>query len=763
MFEKVENRQLAACKRDDKVSYCNPVVGKLGKDVCYAYLAIGPSSEKLMLLRPGYKPQTVYEAEYIASPVITEHGLLFSVYENPSVWRLARAQIDQDNGVHVGFLDNSRGKRDFIQVDSTGTYAVYEKRDGVHTRICLVECREGEWQQEREITDGSYNCYDPCIARQGDRIYVAFTAFTDGNYHIYVMTLDESLNVRDAARRVSDQRGICQWPSVYPREEGGIWICWSSFTRDVEYEHTYLQHEKYAARRRFFTNYAEVYAGVFQDGKLYFNQEEGKTRGYIEPLKVDHAITSKYPKILEIDGEVYLFLRNYMGEEKMFASASVSVMTLTAKGWTEPEVLIRKGLYEESPSILVDGSQIVFAACEDRRKEGWNVEAECFDTEHEIALLAQTIRPKEHPGRLRELCEHFISIAGLFSMEESPYDQLPREDGRMLIWGQTHCHTNLSLCQRMNDQNFDSNFRFFQDVQKSLFGAVSDHDYNMWNLEKHMMHKKADYYYFPGKFIACPAYEWTGSVSATKKWGGPFGHLNPVYLEEDGELDVWVAVDPESPGNTPEKMWEKYAGKKIVTIPHHTADKNHFYTWDHYDPVFVPIVEIFQDCRGEHEQPGVLGSTAYWKMDFQEDYWVLSALKRGHKLGFIGGGDHSGTARGGAEVKALTREALYEAFLERRCYASSGAGADITFTANGKPMGSTIEDEECTFALSVRTNNPIAVMVLVKNGDTVQRFHNLSQVFHYDFTVRKEEKQNFYFVRFATQNGEVFWTSPIWH
>ncbi len=50
--------------------------------------------------------------------------------------------------------------------------------------------------------------------------------------------------------------------------------------------------------------------------------------------------------------------------------------------------------------------------------------------------------------------------------------------------------------------------------------------------------------------------------------------------------------------------------------------------------------------------------------------------------------DNRGLARRGILTRALTRDALYEALMARRSFATTGVGLHIEFCCGGEPMGS---------------------------------------------------------------------------
>jgi len=347
-----------------------------------------------------------------------------------------------------------------------------------------------------------------------------------------------------------------------------------------------------------------------------------------------------------------------------------------------------------------------------------------------------------------------VALAG--SMAEPA---IPQPGGEFIhAVGQTHAHTNMSICMRINDRTIHTNYRFMQDAQNSDFGAVTDHENNLWDTERLITRKLAEYYYFPGEFVAIPAQEWAGSQ--VKHEGGPFGHVNPLWLEEQGDLDFYSVHDVDGPGCTLEKLWKAHRGKKVITPPHHVADVMHPYYWHFFDEDFVPVVEVFQDGRGSGEQPGAPGVTSHRHAG--DENWVLSGLKQGRRFGFIGGADHGGIARGGVLVRELTRTGLYEGFMARRCFATTGMTARVDFRANGEMMGSTVACTEAEFALKVAAPEPVYEVQIVRNGEDVEKVAGGGREFEHTWKAARREPGEFWYCRVIFENGEIVWTSPIW-
>ena len=269
-----------------------------------------------------------------------------------------------------------------------------------------------------------------------------------------------------------------------------------------------------------------------------------------------------------------------------------------------------------------------------------------------------------------------------------------------------------------------------------------------------LIRKLAAYYYFPGEFVAFPAYEWTGSYS--KHEGGPWGHLNPLGLDDDRDFEFYTPSDAACAGGSLPRLWQAYAGRRVVTPPHHMADSEHPYQWGVFDQQFEPMVELFQDQRGSAEcvrGPGVTNT-----LRCRDNRWVVDQLLAGKRFGFIASADHQGVALAGALVRQLTRQSLYEAFMARRCFGTTGLGLRVEFTGNGEPMGATLVADTVKFRLAVTSPEPVAEVQIVRDGTTVETITTLT----HEWTATRQRPGEFWYCRVVLANGEMLWTSPIW-
>jgi hypothetical protein len=179
---------------------------------------------------------------------------------------------------------------------------------------------------------------------------------------------------------------------------------------------------------------------------------------------------------------------------------------------------------------------------------------------------------------------------------------------------------------------------------------------------------------------------------------------------------------------------------------------------------------------------------------------VWQALRRGMKVGFVGGTDNHraqpGEPRsplGGLDpnevvvggltavfASELTREAIWEALYARRCYATQGQRTLLSFALAEHAMGSVLTPQqteafaaERTLSYAVIGHRPVTRIELVRSDGPVfdltpEPVPGLEPVSgaHTDESALREiepaEDAVFYYLRVTEADGRMAWSSPIW-
>ncbi|MGQ9730791.1 MAG: CehA/McbA family metallohydrolase [Candidatus Zipacnadales bacterium] len=330
----------------------------------------------------------------------------------------------------------------------------------------------------------------------------------------------------------------------------------------------------------------------------------------------------------------------------------------------------------------------------------------------------------------------------------------------------------------------DENYIYARDVANLDVYSLTDHDTQImaadcWEAQL----EKAAQYYRPGEFVTLPGYEWTSNA---------YGHRNVYYGEAEAPLfpcrtesDYWSSTH-----ETPEQLWAhlEEAGVPAITIPHHPTASSHPLTWDHFSPQYDRLVEIYSSW-GDHEV--ALNPRRGYGSDRFEHLYVREALAQGRQFGFIASSDghdgHPGNAQSpyikhhhlyhplgsgriGILAPELTREAIFEAMQNRRCYATTGPHIAMSVNLNGQPMGSVIPSSEIgempILNATIAAPWLIERVQIIKSGSVVADVASTRYAMEADFawpdSAYNAEEGAYYYVRLTLADGEMAWSSPIW-
>ncbi|MCM5664339.1 hypothetical protein [Galbibacter mesophilus] len=703
-------------------------------------------------------PTKITEAKYLYTPTFYGDHILWIEGDGKN-WNIKKTSLAENNTENL--LEDYWGRPHSLYLAEGRTneinYLVWEERQGMSTKIFAGLMQNGFLKDKVQVGDAAYNSYDPVITIDEENIlHIVYCAFINGNYRIMHQVGDADLQNLKSPKCVSDSSSPCLRPSVWPRKKGGVWISYTDMVLTPDFAHfdfPYVQHHRRRKQHEFFRSKGLLMVRAWMNGEVYapYASPNGSRNGFTASGIVFGSDFSKLGQVFESEnGELGIVYRRHQqysnagAIEKDFISnadkhirtalntrSDLVVSFLGEKGWTAPKTLVLRAHYELPISIKVEKEALELAFVADGRSTGWSEKGECFDKESEIALGKLNILKEKLQAPKYEMSQLYLKP----NMEGNMEEPISKQSGKtQTVYGQTHLHTTDSICTRAYDQGHHSNYRFMQDVQKCRFAGITDHSYNMGPLEQHKMREIANYYYFPGEFVALQAYEWTSKE----------GHVNPLSFEEEEDLQVYNPNDEGAVGSTFKSLWEVYENKKVVAPPHHVADYNLPFEWKHYKENLMPVVEIFQDRRGSGEQPHCTGITNYAKQP--NGYWIVDEVKKGKKIGFIAGGDHSGLALAALNVLELTRTELYKAFQSRSCFATTGHQLKLSFI-----KGADLQ-------LSVEANENIDFVEIVHQGSTVE---NIS-VKVKNFKHKWGKKPGFWYCRIVQENGDVCWASPIW-
>jgi hypothetical protein len=357
-----------------------------------------------------------------------------------------------------------------------------------------------------------------------------------------------------------------------------------------------------------------------------------------------------------------------------------------------------------------------------------------------------------------------------------------------VYFGDIHTHSG-QMFDKADDRGCgmgsrDDNYNYAQGPGGLDFYALTEHE---WQVDPEGVEDYlalADTYNQEGRFVCLPAFEFTNLL---------YGH-RCVYFRGSGGTVINSNRDWGQPTKDPEKtltpnqLWEGLSetGVKFMTAPHHSSSASHPFTWDFFDPRYDRLAEVYS-CWGSSEYYGDFpkGVTdRYRSLDIQQ------ALHRGHRFGLIASSDghdgHPGNVQSGfvkhhhqfhylgsgyAAVLSneLSREAIFDALFDRRCYGTTGVPIVLSFSVSGHVMGSELK------SLNPGQIPQLAVKCHGTNGIDHIRILKNSRVVHTEFCHGKHkydlewedkaydcEEVNYYYIRIVQVDRESAWSSPVW-
>ncbi len=253
-------------------------------------------------------------------------------------------------------------------------------------------------------------------------------------------------------------------------------------------------------------------------------------------------------------------------------------------------------------------------------------------------------------------------------------------------WGDLHAQTETTIGTGSDEEYF----RFGREVARLDFTSHQGNDFQVTDQSWQKLQEVVRQFHEDGRFVVFPGYEWSGNTS-----GG--GDRNVIYRGEGEPIfrsSHWqvpaVPEDDRSPAHPASVLFERlhrHVGADNAIVAAHVggryADVRQF-----HDADLCRLVEV-ASCWGVFE-------------------WLLwDALDAGQIVGVVCNSDgHKG--RPGAEgpgagefgiaggltcvlAPELTRDAVFDALRERRCYGTTGPRIDLSFEIDGQPMGSVLE------------------------------------------------------------------------
>lgn len=325
-----------------------------------------------------------------------------------------------------------------------------------------------------------------------------------------------------------------------------------------------------------------------------------------------------------------------------------------------------------------------------------------------------TVRPAQHfdvtfdtPGVV------ILNATGSgFSAESNPVTVHESAPIEQLFWGDLHSGQTEIGC---GCGSVGESYAFGRDCAGIQFITHQANDHYVTLDEWNETRRDTDEHYEPGRYVPILGCEW----SPLTKDGGDrnvfYGDDDPVLRRSD-RFFLEDDPDPEPDIRTAPEFHDAFRDRNVL-VNIHVGGRMTNLEW--YEQAIEKLCET-------HSTHGTV------------EWFFMDALSRGYRVGLTAGtdgvmgrpgADHPGrrlirNLRNGLTAvyaKELTRESLWEALQNRRCYATTGERIRLEFEVNGLPMGSEIQSAgPPQIRFKVEGTRPIERVDLFRGVDIIE-------------------------------------------
>lgn len=599
----------------------------------------------------------------------------------------------------------------------------------------------------RYVSDQRTVCLDegpvwsPTITKCGDQVTVGW----ENRGKVCLARLDNGLDVTDEAVVALPDRYL-GYPDLDSRGDAIYMVCQSNGNWSKETERLNGDTRLHAFR----WVHGTVEASEGQPGGRIPVETRSRFESYRDESPENRRLPVAPGVMVDEEGTVRVMFRHYRDAQKNDWGWTLRCTTSSPAGFSPAVDVSREAGYPDGQFRMIrDDGGILLAVTETEfpaKKTGFT--ARDGVGEADVALYELTPEQESTPGPWALPA----TSRATSTMGRSPRPR-SRWNGLKLIYADLHRHSYLSRCVPENDGDVIDHLRWAMDYEEMDSLCLTDH----WcsqspNQEIKSAFGLVDACRMPGKFVPMFGAEpgaWDG-VDINVYWRNLDVLPEMEYIVNTFQGDLPGAI---------EYIRENDLLGDIIIERHLHGMNNPAWAEDLLDhPLAVaddvePVIEVIQN-RG----PSIP--------------WYCRMLEAGQHKGVTGGSDHcrptdrlSAGCLTGMWVEDITEEAIWNALMQRRTFATNGRYMQVRLNAPGGMLGDIIPTEEpINIRWDVRAETPVENVTIYRDGRVMETAHPDGAHTAAGTLVDRAAgtPETSYFVVARSAEGGIAISSPLW-
>jgi hypothetical protein len=635
-------------------------------------------------------------------------------------------------------------------------------------RIRVFRCKDGKWSEGTPLPGGfrAENRWYPAVAAgPGGQVAVAYDVYLNGDYDVHVAVLDGE---RVTDYPVAQSNKFEARPAVTYDTHGRLWVAYEEGPEGWGKNFGELEKDRGSP----LYNKRSVRVACLADGKLF--QPAAELPASTLNKKPQAAARYGYPR-LGLDGHGRLWLAYRLKLNTPFGVQPGTTWLSEARRldgdhWTEPlEIHHSDGLLDSRPVLLPHrgGGLLVVTNTDNRHTTPQSLDNQIYAAVLDLpgAAAEPKLVPHEAAAGARDIKAERAAVERMRAYCLTAGGKTYR-----LRRGEFHRHTELSF-DGGGDGSLEDMFRYAIDTAALDWIGNTDHDSGAGReYPWYLIQKFSDAYHVPRAFTPMFAYE--------RSIPYPMGHRNVIFarrgirtLPRLAEADKDKRVAGVSPNDT--KMLYRYLKELDGICASHTSATSMGTDWRDNDPVYEPLVEIYQGDRNNYEKEGAPragydpqsgkkpANVAGW---YPKGYINL-ALAKGFRLGFQSSSDHISThiSYCVALVEEDSRAGILAALKKRHAYASTD-DIVVEVRSGDHVMGDELRTSTAPeFKLRAVGARALDRIEILKDSDVVATLPVKGPEYVGTWTDPQPARgMHYYYIRVLQSDGELAWSSPMW-